>query len=92
MIFIQISLKFCVRLLKQKVEAEELDVIQPPHGDIERDGRRQWREKQNMRLREGAQMGRWRGERSWTGQVQGRWADEEGVKGDGKGHGGREEA
>lgn len=26
-------------------------------------------------------MGRWRRERSWTGQVWGRWGDEEGGKG-----------
>ena len=31
-------------------------------------------------------MGRWRGERSWAGQIWGRWGDEEGVKGGGKGH------
>lgn len=31
-------------------------------------------------MKERERMGRWRGERSWTGQVRGRWGDEEEVK------------
>lgn len=90
---IWISMKFCWRLHKQKVEAEDQDVIQPNHPletekDVDRD--RSGRETQQTQ-RKRVQLSRWSEERSWAGQVWGWWGNEEGVKGNRKEHCGREE-
>lgn len=74
------------------MEAEEQDLIQPSHPlETGRERDRRGRETEQETERERVQMCRWRGERSWTGQVWSRWRDEGGVKGEGKGHHGREE-